>query len=58
MVLREISVTVTPVNDAPVVHVPGMHKTYDYDGKLSLVKVDTLTVAEDTALAVRAAQTH
>ena len=46
-VVSSLSIAVAPTNDPPVIHVPGDHRNYTYDGIYTVTHVDTLVTDED-----------
>ena len=46
-VVSKLSMNVSPTNDPPIVHVPGDHRTYTYDGLYNVTSVDVIEIQED-----------
>ena len=46
-VTKTMYIEVLPENDKPLIHVPGDHRTYDYDGQFAVDKIDTIHCDED-----------
>ena len=45
--VSSLSIAVAPTNDPPVIHVPGDHRNYTYDGIYTVTHVDTMVTDED-----------
>ena len=47
-----LAISVTPANDAPVIHMPQEHLSYDYGGDFATTAIDVLHVNEDEDLQI------
>jgi ELWxxDGT repeat protein len=52
-VTKVMYIEVEPENDMPIVHVPGDHRVYRYDGHYDVASVDTIVCDEDDPIIIR-----